>query len=134
MKLNHECVRAMMLDFEESVPLDDFLHKEAIVALPSYEKYGHDTFWYAYEKLIEAEYLNASITPGGEDGLDYPYLASVSSITWQGHEFLDTVRDNQIWKSTKSIISKFSSVSISMIETVATGVLTNLIEKQMGQG
>lgn len=133
MKLNHECIRDMMLEFEEFIPLDEYLHKDTMIALPSYKKYGHDTYWYAYEKLIEAEYLNASITAGGEEGENYPYIAIVSSITWQGHEFLDTIRDDKIWKDTKSIIGRFSSVSISLIENVATGVLTNLISKQMGQ-
>lgn len=59
-------------------------------------------------------------------------LFTVSGITWQGHRFLDTVRDNKVWSDTKSVVSKFSSVSISMVETIASNVITQLINKQLG--
>ncbi|MHA3066614.1 DUF2513 domain-containing protein [Lacticaseibacillus saniviri] len=129
MKLNHECVRAMLLDFESELEFNDSMFQDAMKELPSYKKYGHDDFWYCFQKLISVNYINAYVQ-GGDD--EYPYAANISSLTWEGHEFLDTVRDNAVWKETKSILSKVSSSSLSFMSTVASQVLTNIISKQMG--
>ena len=53
------------------------------------------------------------------------------ALTWDGHKFLDTIRDNEFWSKTKQITSRFASVSISMIESIASQVISNLIAKQM---
>jgi hypothetical protein len=42
-------------------------------------------------------------------------------ITWAGHEFLDTVRDPEIWRKTKAGADKLGSWTIKLLAEVAAG-------------
>ena len=42
-------------------------------------------------------------------------------MTWAGHEFLEQVRDGEIWKQTKAGAAKVGSWSIAMIGELAVG-------------
>lgn len=44
-------------------------------------------------------------------------------ITWAGHEFLDTVRDPEIWRRTKSGAEKLGSWSIKLLGEMASGFI-----------
>ena len=50
------------------------------------------------------------------------------SLSFDGHSFLDNIRDNQVWSKSKKILSAFKSVSIEIISQVAT----NVINKKLG--
>jgi len=56
----------------------------------------------------------------------------ISSITYQGHQFLDNIRDDNVYTKTKSILSTFKSVSIEIFSETASKVITSLISKQLG--
>jgi hypothetical protein len=43
----------------------------------------------------------------------------VSRLTWQGHEFLDNIKDAGIWKSTKAKVSQLSGVALSVVAAIA---------------
>ncbi|WP_326938421.1 DUF2513 domain-containing protein [Bacillus atrophaeus] len=45
---------------------------------------------------------------------DESYEFVISSISYSGHEFLDNIRDSNIWSQTKSSISALSGVSLSI--------------------
>ena len=125
MKLSNDCVRDLLLFVEENVGLNQHLN----VKLAKIKNYSHDELMYTAKKLNEAEYINANISDyiGGSCDI-YIY-----SLTWNGHKFLDNIRDDGVWKTTKGIVSKFSSVSLGIIENVAAQVITNLINQQTGQ-
>lgn len=42
-------------------------------------------------------------------------------LTWAGHEFLDEVRDPEIWRKTKEGADKVGSWSIKLIGEIASG-------------
>lgn len=128
MKLNQDCVRDILLELEKKLDLNTQLYKNDLLTFSSYEKYGEKDFFYILLKLTEAGYLNAKVTAGANNPV---FSVNISSISWEGHEFLDSVRDNEVWKQTKSIVSKFSSVSITTIENIASNVITQLISKQL---
>jgi hypothetical protein len=44
-------------------------------------------------------------------------------ITWAGHEFLDTVRDPEIWRKTKSGAEKLGSWTIKLLGEMASGFI-----------
>ena len=54
----------------------------------------------------------------------------ISSITYEGHQFLDNIRDDKVFAKTKAILSKFKSVSIEVISETASKVITNMINQQ----
>lgn len=128
MKLNNDCVRDLLLYIEANTNLSDDIYIESINDL----SYLIKELLYTSIKLKEANFINAEIeqTYDEENG---GYSITVFSLTWQGHKFLDNIRDSGVWKTTKGIISKFSSVSLGIIENVAAQVITNMISPQMGQ-
>ncbi|WP_409370338.1 DUF2513 domain-containing protein [Lysinibacillus sp. 38-6] len=128
MKLNQDCVRAVLLELEENLTLNEDLYFFQIKQLDCIEKYDEDTVIYSILKLIEAKYLLGEPLYAGDELMEL----TLSSLTWDGHLFLDTIRDNKVWKETKSVVSKFSSVSISLMSTIASNILNELIKKQLG--
>lgn len=124
MKLNNDCVRDLMLYIEERVDLYDSVSIKDI----NLNNYSLDEMIYTTSKLHEAGYINARIEQDFE-----VFDADIFSLTWNGHKFLDNIRDNNVWKTTKGIVSKFSSVSLGIIENVSAQVITNIITQQIGQ-
>ncbi|MFU7529179.1 DUF2513 domain-containing protein [Qipengyuania sp. ASV99] len=45
------------------------------------------------------------------------------AITWQGHEFLDKVRDPEIWRKTKEGATKLNSWGVKLIGEMASGYI-----------
>lgn len=125
MKLNHECVRELMLLIEENLNYSVYIDTKVV----EIKGFTTEEIVYTADKLLEAGYITAKrhTYMGG----DHIPQIDITSITWEGHKFLDTVRDNKVWKSTKSIISKFSSVSITMIENIASNVIVEIIKSQL---
>ncbi len=124
MKLNQDCIRDLLLYLEENLDYCDCLSISDI-ELPDYDI---KTILYTAQKLKQAGYISADFSILDTDDLCADFL----EITWDGHQFLDTIRDNNVWKKTKSVVSKLSSVSVTIISNVASQVLTNLINQQLG--
>lgn len=122
MKLNHDCIRSVLLYLEENLEIISFIQNENI-KLDGFSKEDID---YSLIKLIEANYLEGKHTVY----LSGDYDIYVKSITWTGHKFLDNIRDTEIWSQTKKAASKFSSVSIDILSSLATNILTTLLLKQ----
>lgn len=53
-------------------------------------------------------------------------------LTWTGHEFLESVRDPEIWRQAKSGASKAGTASIEFIWGLAKAALTRVIAEQTG--
>ncbi|MCY1706411.1 DUF2513 domain-containing protein [Pannonibacter sp. SL95] len=56
----------------------------------------------------------------------------VGRITWAGHDFIDTVRDDEIWALTKSGVSKARGFTFDLVAALAKGLLRNKIEQHTG--
>ncbi|MCI8486356.1 MAG: DUF2513 domain-containing protein [Clostridia bacterium] len=120
MKLNHECVRDLMLYFEKHLSYTNDVY---VNQLPS-ENYSKDDLIYTAEKLNEAGFINC--IRKNYMGEKAP-LIIVNSITYKGHSFLDNIRDNKVWSKTKGILSNVKSASIEVISETAAKVISNLI-------
>ena len=78
-----------------------------------------DTVACHVELLKEAGFLDATILHGGGRTLG----ARVNRLTWEGHDFLDTVRDDTTWSQTKTRIAQsVGSASLEVVKAVATAV------------
>jgi len=48
----------------------------------------------------------------------------VSSLTWEGHDFLDKIRDDSIWSKTKETIkSKGLPMTLDVVKVVASSII-----------
>lgn len=124
MKLNHECVRDFLIDFEESIPFKRRVRLPELLALPRIKNYSEDEVQYVIQKLIEAHYINGKIEFDVQFRLHECY---VETITWSGHEFLDTIREEKVWLKTKSVLESFRSLSMATISSVAGEIIKGII-------
>ena len=74
------------------------------------DTHSAEEFGYHLTMLVEAGFLKGNI------GFTTP---SISKLTWEGHEFLDNIRDTGIWSKTKERISGLASVSLSVVAEIA---------------
>ena len=122
MKLNHECVRDLLLYIEENLSFNDELE----INILKLNNYSTEELLYTSQKLAEADYINIDNSIEIDD--EFPIIL-VSSITYKGHQFLDTVRDNQVWSKTKKVLSFLKSVSIEVTSETASKVINHLINQ-----
>lgn len=56
----------------------------------------------------------------------------VERMTFQGHEFLDTVRDDVVWQKTQEQLKKVGNFGIEGVKALAKGFLKQQVKKQTG--
>lgn len=124
MKLNHDCVRKLMLVLEDNLEIGDIIDASTI----SIDDFSESEILYSALKLHEANFISGKVINDLSDNNNI----LINGITWEGHKFLDTIRDNKVWSHTKTVLSKVSSSSITFASTVASQVLTNIISQSLG--
>ncbi|WP_421927778.1 DUF2513 domain-containing protein [Lysinibacillus capsici] len=110
MILNRECVRDLLLTIESN-NFNETLWLNNICGSPLMISYSEETVIYTIQKLLEANFIKANILYAGDE----VYAVSVDALTWEGHNFLDNVRDPGIWEKVKSRSSKLTSVSLPIL-------------------
>ena len=59
-------------------------------------------------------------------------LVGVTGLTWKGHDFLDQVRDPEIWRITKEGAKEAGGFSFDLLAALAKGFLKKKIEEHTG--
>lgn len=75
-------------------------------------------------KLSEAGYI---------DFIEIPVKdwVEITDITFGGHEFLNTMRDERIFKKANGKISALASVPLAIFQDVATQTMISFIEEKI---
>lgn len=124
MKLNLECIRSVMLSLERELSFTDdgdCLTKNDVSLellcelLPEYQK---EDIFYSLFNLDQAGYLNISVHWAS----DSVYECLVNYMTYDGHEFLNEIRDGKRWNKVKSITTAIRNYSLSAVSSIAEGV------------
>lgn len=124
MELNHELVRDFLLLIEKSTNMRGPSEQE-FVNVASSHKADKQLAGYTLDKLYEAGFIELKPLIGNSN---YAFLES-GNLTYNGHSYLDNIRDNTIWKNTKSKISStVGSASLEIISKVAS----DLIARSLG--
>lgn len=66
---------------------------------------------YHLDLMIQAGYLTGNQTMS---------TVSISSLTWEGHEFLDNIKDPGIWSKTKERAKGIPGVALRILAEIAT--------------
>ena len=53
-------------------------------------------------------------------------------VTWKGHDFLDTVRDDGIWQQTKEGASGVGGFTVDLLASLAKGFVKKKLEQHTG--
>ncbi|WP_324681588.1 DUF2513 domain-containing protein [Bibersteinia trehalosi] len=116
MKRNWDLIRKILIKLEEKADSTSWLQSDEIQGFDSL------TVAYHYALLTEAGLIK-SIDLSGMEEEDYAAL----SLTWQGHEFLDKIKNERVWNKIKSTIqSKSLDLSFEAIKTVASNLISSM--------
>lgn len=134
MKLNNDCVRDVMLYIEENCIYEDddrgnrrigtrtiyqFTHDEGLSSL-----YTEDEITYTVVQLFLDDMVVGSLTPFG---FNFNWC-DVTALSPKGHEFLDNIKDDTIWKKAKNFVGEhLTSTSFSIIANVASKFATEAL-------
>ena len=136
MNLNPDCVRDLLLTLEDLLQFETDEHgsiyypalpTENIENDPRMKRYTRAEIAYTTLKLTEADYITTFILNG-----DNMYNGAIYfSITYLGHQFLDTVRPPSVWAETKGIAKKVGSFALNILSSIAVGVITRRINNNI---
>jgi len=84
-----------------------------------------DKIAYNLRLITDARFLNLTRSQGAD-------TIGILGLTWEGHEFLDTVRDPEIWRKTKEEAKKAGGFTVGLLADLATGLIKTQIEKHTG--
>ena len=125
MQLNPDCVRDLMLtlekylQFTEALEAPILLFNELLMLSPVSSHTKQDVA-YTTLKLIEANYISAHVTEADDSFLEAVYF----SITYSGHQFLENIRNPDVWQETKSKARKIGSYALNILSQIAAGIIT----------
>lgn len=60
------------------------------------------------------------------------FLWLPKTITWNGHEFLDTIRDPEIWRRTRESARRAGGFSLDIVKGLAKGFIRKKLEEHTG--
>ena len=136
MKLDTNCVRDVLLAIEElqRVFVNDNgdVEKEALwinglyAALPGY---GREVVFYTLYNLEQAGYIDLTVQwiSGCVN------MCAINHMTYEGHEFLESIRDSRQWTSVKKGLAAVRNYSLSAISSVAEGITNAAISSYLAQ-
>lgn len=134
MKLNHNCVRDVLLFLEsESNVITNVDGEIEFVGTWLNEiceknpKYPQEDIFYTLSKLEEGGYIDMSVQWSG-GGLSE---CCVNFITFAGHEFIEKIRQDSVWQKTLKIAGEVGIFSLKMLakisESVAGAVVAQIL-------
>ncbi|MBJ6364134.1 DUF2513 domain-containing protein [Paenibacillus sp. GCM10012307] len=124
MKLNHECMRDVLITIEETFrPVD----AKTTGTLHGYERlsgYSLDDVNYSIHQLRDAKLLWTNKLPATISGQDY---YTVRGLTPEGHAFIDAVRKDTVWEKVKTKAAAIGLVTVNTLVEVATNKLSESV-------
>lgn len=116
MKRDMELIRKLLLSIEEN---PDQLEVEG---------YDEDCIKYHSMLLIEAGLLDGDVSYYLSNTSIVPDFVSVNRLTWDGHEFLDNIRKEEVWNTIKT---EFKDASISTVFNIGKQLTENYAKKKL---
>lgn len=125
MKLNPDCMRDILFYLEEHLSISEELEFEEIsmYALAQHLDYPIQEIANTLVILDETGYI-ISVRNDNDDRIAD---LDVYRITYDGYQFIETIRPEPVWEKVKSTGKHIGSFSIDVITRVATTVLTSMI-------
>ena len=118
MERNWDTVRELMLKTENLEP-------NKSITLNDFESEEHYKISYHVQLLESAGLVNANLSQAVGKQATHFHLRS---LTWEGHEFLDSIRVQSTWSKVKSLIKEKGGVmTFDVIKTVAATLVKSSI-------
>lgn len=118
MQRDWDLIRKILLKLEEKADAQSFLSDD------EFRGYHSEMVSYHFKLLHSAGLIEA---------VDYSSARELCfgarSLTWDGHEFLDKIRNDSTWNSLKTLIkSKRLELSFEVIKMAASGLVAQVLK------
>ena len=129
MKLNVDCVRAVLLWIEETQQIDTDTGKMKplpwSINVPDYiPEYSREDVLYSINQLADNAMLKVS--DASADGMK---IYRILDIAPSGHEFLEDIRNDRNWNKVKELAAKTGSLALPAIIQIAAQVIFRQISE-----
>jgi DNA-binding transcriptional ArsR family regulator len=127
MKRDFSLIRELLLKLEATeLKPGRFLTIRPDAQALSVEGYEPDMVMYHLRQLEEAGLVKFG-SPSPIDG-----TLLFSRLTWAGHDYLDAIRDPEIWRKTKKEADALGGFTLELVKDLATGFIKTKIEEHTG--
>lgn len=132
MKLKPDCIRDVLLYLESELEVDLTKHNFTKINLEQLIDhfsciYNEEDIWYTVYNLKEIRFIDGRINDAGSNKTMF---CEIENITWNGHQFLNTIRPTSVWEATKSGASKLGIMSVSALSMISSEITKAIITKQ----
>jgi hypothetical protein len=107
-----ELVRKILLKIEADPQFDGTFRPVTTAALGIDDCDG-DTFAYHCVLLAEAGFITGNMQMANQG------MVVIGKLTWSGHEFLDDIRDPEIWRKSKERAKTVAGVGLAFLWEIA---------------
>lgn len=122
MKLNHDNIRSLLLFIEKSEN-NSSRNESELLNFSEENEISKNELIYMIQRLTEADLIKSNIKYASND----VFWFNISAITWDGHKYIDNIRDPKIWRDSKNIASKLTSVSIDVMSSIAANIIVKTL-------
>ncbi|MBC3233732.1 DUF2513 domain-containing protein [Pseudomonas lurida] len=103
---------------------------------------AHSICHYQYEELMVEGFTEdqvayhldlateAGLVDQGGNGSMHGFM--FKRLTWEGHDFVDAVRDNDIWMKTRQGVNAAGGFSVDLLKDLAKGFIKKKISEHTG--
>ncbi|KVR84404.1 DUF2513 domain-containing protein [Burkholderia vietnamiensis] len=131
MKRDLDLIRELMLKLEAlPVPLTEFKVIDGNAAAVQVEGYSAEQIDYHLLLLEQAGFIHG----GGLEnfGMRFGPGIGFQSLTWAGHDFLDTMRSPDVWDRTKQAASAAGGFTVELLMFAAKSYLQTRLKGLIG--
>lgn len=127
MKLNPDCIRDVLLYLEENLKIEDN-HRFSEITLSQLEEalpqYPNEDVFYSVYNLHQIHFIEGKINDINNMKM---FFCEINNITWNGHQFLNTIRPTTVWEATKKGASKLGIMSMHALSTIAMKIAEAIV-------
>lgn len=124
-----DLIRELMLKIEKGERTFNILSHDVAAAIgaPTEGARSHEEaekLRYHLGLLVKGGFIEVTDYLGG--------VTEVESITWEGHDFLDSIRDPVVWAKTKDGIKSAGGFTFDLLKALAKGFIKKQVEERTG--
>ncbi|QKW95812.1 MULTISPECIES: DUF2513 domain-containing protein [unclassified Agrobacterium] len=124
MKRDMGLIRELMLKLESlDFPLNAVLSLSGDDKEVAIDGFSADQISYHLIQIREAGFLQDTKHGGMRGGISF------KGFSWEGHDFLDSIRDPDVWEKTQTTMKKAGGFTFDLVKAMAKGFLKKKIEQ-----
>ncbi|WP_271400336.1 DUF2513 domain-containing protein [Salinicoccus roseus] len=128
MKLSNDCVRDILL-YIESIPANQAISSESVFKEVGQDKYSEEEVIYAIKKMIEGNLLSGSLMKAESGTMTLG--AYIMDITYEGHQYLETIRSPKAWAYAKEKAGELGSFSFKTLGMFAQQYIKKFVNGEL---